>query len=760
MAKTPAENLFEAITRRRDDLPTANITYRIPQRETIAAMPLISDQLRESIRKGWAATWSFLFDDPRRPLVSRLARHHRDSIKWHWITRHRMCRRTVEIQNLSTQLASGAITEAEFSMLNAACEAHHRIRYYADFPMWSRGHAKSTIARRVAVVDAIISMYYGVGGYCLYFSGTDKKTDLHAKSIEKLLRSHRVREHAPLLAQVNRSEEGGRSLGWKATMFYTAAGYVYHFGSLQTGLAGGNLEDLRVTMMIPDDIDDRSDSPVEAENNFNKLTLEILPMGQKGTLTFWAQNPIHRLSCMYRIYKGHARVLTNRRPTDPVPAFVPETFRCEVQTVDGNVQDVIQPGAIPTWPWFGIEAAQEELNRMGLPAFLRECMHDLEGALEGLIARNYDDAVHPISESEFALAFGSSRAYQTWNKWIFHDYARTKTKFHANVAGYITVSSQNTFYPGFTFIIHPMSFPPNTGGEDVAERLLSVLEQRTIEHDGKEGETWAELRRDTLLRRNVPEHLTARRDQLAFELDVLSEIIPKYSEPVLRRWNVRGGVMSHSEDTLRELYRRAYGIVLSASNPGMFDGVEEINRAMQVDYTVPHAFRPSVNGYTRWAIVVPDDETKQPTEVELVNSRGVKRRGLVYPPIPYPHALKPDDLHDHDLIRYQLSNWRTAPPQLSKTGEKIDIIEKLNDDFGQCLQMFYFKKPLENVPLSVPELVEEHMPAGLTLPVLEMTETPEVRAALLQGRLKKLDEIRRELARPAVHPGIARIKRR
>ncbi|HEX8636432.1 MAG TPA: hypothetical protein VF692_00105, partial [Pyrinomonadaceae bacterium] len=494
--------------------------------------PTVSDELAAVIKKGWRATWTFLFED-KEFSVAKCAPHHIKAIKWHWNSRHRICR-------------------------------GGKPRYYADFPIFSRGHAKSTLAKRLAVMDAVISLYYQVGGYCLYFSGTEKKIEGHSISIDLLLKSDQIRKHAPALAEVRKAEEGGRSLGWKATFFFTKAGYVFHFGSLQSGMAGANVEDMRPTMMIPDDIDDRSNSPVIAQKNFDLFTTEILPMGKTGTLTFFAQNLINRFSVMYRIYKGLERVLTNRRPSKPIPAIT--GLKTEVRTVNGTPRDVIVAGT-PTWGVFGIEECQETINRIGLPAFMKECQHDVEQSNVGLIHKTYEDFVHVISESEFASIYGSKDAWKRFNKWSLNDYARTKTSRHANVAGYLSVSSQNTALPGMTFI-HPISFPDSTMAEDVAERLLSMLRETACKDENGNDLTWQQLRKNTISRSGIAAHAETKRQQNELERAALARVIPKYSRPLLRENKVAGGVMSHSEDTIREIYNSCYGFSFIPSNPG------------------------------------------------------------------------------------------------------------------------------------------------------------------------------------------------
>ena len=637
----------------------------------------ISPELREAIQTGWRATYSLLFDKPNTPFVDVLAWHHRQAIVWHWVSRHRICLGMVA-------------------------------RFLAYFSIWSRGHMKSTVAKRIAVVDAVLSVYYGKGGYCLYVSGTDEKTEKHSISIDRLLQDC-VRPHVPALAEVRKSKEGGRTLGWKATFFYTRAGYVFHFGSLQSGLAGGNVDDVRPTLIVPDDIDDRKDSPVISEKNFKMLTTEILPMGAKGTLTFWAQNLISRYSSMFRIQKQQVKVLVDRKPTKPVPAI--RNLVTETRTIDGTIRDIIV-GGTPTWPYFDIAACQDELNRFGLPSFLRECQHEVDQSTEGLMIHTYDDKVHPISVSEFESVFGTRSMPAAWPKQWGNDWARTKTAKHANVAIWQTVSSQSGPLPGFTFYWHPMSFKANVSPEDVAERVLSCLDPYALKREGTrlnpivESEqkrvTWSELRRDELLRANALAHTSGDLERFEFERAILAEIIPQYSEPVLERHNVVGGVNSHEREDIRSIYQTVYSLPCRGVNPGKFGGIEQLNRNFRVDPNEPHPFRPEQMGFTRTFIVVPDDVTQKPTLIET-EIDGKMRTIEVYPPEPFPDELQPDDLHDDKLLRYQMMNWRIREAKITETGETIDEPLKMNDDMGNAMQMLEVGGALANTPLTIRE---------------------------------------------------------
>lgn len=314
--------------------------------------------------KGWRVWYAEMFG---AEFVKALGEHHEQAIEWHW---------------------DAAIAKREGRPVE--CDAY--------IAAWSRGHMKSTIARRIAVADACLS----VEGYCLYVSGTKEKVKGHALSLETLVGSNKVRQWYPRLAQVKRSA-AGESKGWTRHFIYTDQGYVFHFISLDEGVAGANVDNIRPSLIIPDDIDDRSDSPVIAEQRYKVFTREVLPTKQKGTLFFLAQNVISSFSIMHRILTQRARILTNRFPTEPIPAV--RHLRTEERTVNGIVKDVVIEGE-PTWHLYGLDRAQEDINTYGLPSFMAENQHDVNIKLEGAIFGEWDELYHVITWAEFARFFG------------------------------------------------------------------------------------------------------------------------------------------------------------------------------------------------------------------------------------------------------------------------------------------------------------------------------------------------------------------
>lgn len=635
-------------------------------------------------------------------------KHHSEAIEWHWNTRRALIRIEVETKNLTKQLSSGVISRETFDQQIEKLD-DLRPLLLAYFTIWARGNLKTTIMRRVAVCDACLSSSSGVGGYALIVSGTKAKVRGTANSINALLtkplsrKGSEVWRYYPKLAEVKRNKYG-HSQGWTTDLIVTNADYVFHFTGLDEGMAGANEEDVRPTIIFPDDIDNRKDSPVIAERNFQTFTTEILPMRQWNTLIWFAQNLISRFSAMFRIWKQQVRVLTNRVFTDPIPAV--RNFVTKVETVGGIVKDIYVSGQSTWKEWSKPGRIQAEIDTYGLSAFLRECQHEVEQSREGLVLQNWDDSAHVISVSQFASMFGARSLPHYWSKYVFNDWARTKTKYHANVAGVVTVSPQNSRLPGCVFVFNPMSFNAGTAPEDVALRLLKTISPTTAK-----GDAWSELIKSTLDRGHLERYVADTTKLIEQRRVLLADVIPKHVEPILRAQNYQVFRCSHERTDVQRVFRLVFGLPFHGINPGSDGGVDTLNLLQRVDYTQDHPIIRNKKGYTRFFLVVDDDPLKPCLTIDLEPITYGEGR-IVYEPAAYRESLTPDELMDADLFRYQCKNWRLRDPYLTSKGEIEGDLLKMNDDFGNGLMMLFHDGCVQAVPLTGEEKVEAAIPDG------------------------------------------------
>lgn len=613
-------------------------------------------ELVELIEQGWESLWKFVFGDS---FVDQLAEHHRLAIEWHF--------------NARLALTQGKSPD-----------------YYAYFPIWSRGHAKSSIAERMIVIDALLTVAAREQGFTLYIGREKERVREHISNIETLLGLPSVRYLAADLARVRSSTDTKYKRQWTSRYLHTAAGYAIKGGSIASAQAGARVDKTRPTFMVLDDIDGREDSEVISEKKFTLLVNELLPMRQSNTLTFFAQNLISDKSVMYRIHTQQARVLTNRKPAVIIPAI--RNLKTETKAIDGIVKDIIVDGE-PTWPQvYTIERAQADIEAMGLPAFLKECQHEISSEYSYRIHKTYDDSIHAISAAEFADVFGSPDAWLTWPKIPFNDWARTKSKFHANVAGYIAISPPLTKLPSTLFII-PKSFPPDTTPDDLAVGLLSLLTPYADFTEQQPKLTWRALFHQAAFRDPGGLDNLSFSEQARITRELNSPAIRRYVTPALKYFNVSRGAMSHSEDHIRKILI-SYGFNFSPANPRRLEGVDAINDYFKIDYAADNPFRPGEKGLSRMYVICPTDPHTGRPGVLLT-------------------SMTPDLLEDSDLFRYQFANRQFAPPKLTNSGEMLDEPLKLNDDFPQALQMVFSKNLVHSLRTPQAELRELLLPARI-----------------------------------------------
>lgn len=583
------------------------------------------ERARDLESSGWEAWYSEMFDTPEAPFVERLAAHHREAIAWHW----------------------------NMVMFKRAGLDVSRMKD-AYFAIWSRGHMKSTIARYIAIADACLS---GIG-YCLYVSGTKAKVRGHAISIETLLGSAKVAEYYPGLSRVKRGQSG-QSKGWQADFIYTEAGYVFHFISLDEGVAGANIDSVRPTLIIPDDVDDRDDSPLISENRLRVLTRAILPTRQKGTLVFWAQNYISRHSVLYAVDTGKQRFLTNRVKTRPIPAVI--GLKTEIRTVDGIVCDIIVAGT-PTWAWYDLERCQQEINTIGLDSFLAECQHEVELDKSGLVLQEYDEEVHVITWEEFNAVYGLDSLNRDlpahWKRYIANDWGSSGAEGgHACVVPYIGVAGHNGPYPGTAFLYNFQSFRRSVLTGEVGRAILEYV----LAASQSDPRTYIEL--------GILDRATSDPGD-ALARATRSKVIDLLAGSNVALWH-----MSHEAKAVRDIYRMVYGIPFQACNPGKDGGVEQLRHYLRVDYNQDHPFRPGKRGLCRFFLIVEDDAQRR----------------------------QPKGDPGMQLARQQLADWRWRPPTLTNKGFLDERPLKQDDDTGNGLMMIFTHFRLYATPLTATE---------------------------------------------------------
>lgn len=267
--------------------------------------------------------------------------------------------------------------------------AHHRdywawlwaiepgVRPEAFLGIWPRGGAKSTSAEMGATALGC----RGKRRYGLYVCGTQPQADDHVGNIGTMLQGERIERWYPQMAE-RLVDKFGTSKGWRRNRLRTATGFTVDAIGLDTATRGVKLEDQRPDFIVIDDIDMHDDSPREVKRKIDALTKGLIPAGAPDVAILGIQNLIHRDGVFARLASGRAKFLARRRVSGPIPAVVNLVTRHEPQP-DGTGRDVVVSGE-PTWTGQTLARCQEQIDDMGLLAFLAEAQHEVnrrEGSL-------------------------------------------------------------------------------------------------------------------------------------------------------------------------------------------------------------------------------------------------------------------------------------------------------------------------------------------------------------------------------------------
>lgn len=538
-----------------------------------------------------------------------------------------------------------------------------------------RGLAKSSSLEAAAVMRGAILD----GGYCLYISEAQDQAEEHIGNCQGLINHEesKLLQYYPKMAIVEDATVGGIKTKNRSDIFITSNGWICRARGLNSKLRG-----LRIGVQRPDDIklddvDGVNDSIDVSVKKLRQITSSVLPtQARRWASIDFGQNLILETGVMNQLFTGQSDALAERHTIGITPTFSVFDYESRIDPADGKLKHYIQQTSLPTWKGVDIAQAQKFLHDSGLVTFLAEYQNDFEKAKEGRVLRNYNDALMVIRESDFARVFGTINALDSFNKYVGHDWSRTKSAYHANVAGKLAVSSQNTPVPGKLFLHDLMSFEAGTQADDVG---LALLESISTLVPGTR-QTWKGLIEDSMSRARLERYVTSATQLIEARRDVLADIIaPRVSELLVNlRYESFRGSNEQNNDAL-QVYRRVYGLPFQPCNPGETGGLEWADHYMQVDRKTRHPFFEDE--------LLEDGNWKLGCPGLFIIVKDEK--------YPYPQSATADALHGSDLWRFHFNNWRMRPTKMTEGGMIEYGPMKFHDDAGQCLQMMLFGNKIQ-----------------------------------------------------------------
>lgn len=267
----------------------------------------------------------------------------------------------------------------------------------AFLAIWPRGGAKSTSVELAVVALGARQRRH----YVLYVSGTQDQADKHVATLATLMESPRIAMFYPEFGKPAVGKFGNPK-GWRRNRLTTASGFIVDAIGLDTAARGIKVDQQRPDVIVVDDLDDGTDSPLVTEKKIARLTRTILPTGDKHTIVFGAQNiviPNGIFARLAGVAEQPADFLATARVSGPVPAI--EDLVLEQLDPDERGRprwNIV--GGTPTWDGQGLVECQHEIDTYGKNAFLIECQHQAQ-LRSGGIFRAWDWMEHQIVDEPF-----------------------------------------------------------------------------------------------------------------------------------------------------------------------------------------------------------------------------------------------------------------------------------------------------------------------------------------------------------------------
>jgi hypothetical protein len=239
--------------------------------------------------------------------------------------------------------------------------------------IWPRGFGKSQSAEIACAVVAARR----TRRYVLYVCETQAQADTHVQNVASLLESPSFTHY---FSDVSERKIGkyGASKGWRRNRLHTRSGFTVDAIGLDTAARGTKMDEDRPDLIICDDIDGLLDSPGTVSKKIDTLTKSIFPSRAPHAAILVIQNLIHGEGIVARLADGRADFLSDRRVSGPHPAI---TGLIVEKSEDGR--SVIVEGE-STWPAVTIDQLQDELDDIGITAFMGEKQHDVSRMVGGI----------------------------------------------------------------------------------------------------------------------------------------------------------------------------------------------------------------------------------------------------------------------------------------------------------------------------------------------------------------------------------------
>lgn len=261
-----------------------------------------------------------------------------------------------------------------------------------------RGVGKSTNAEAL-VVNLIARKRRKMVGYV---SLNETKATKHFESIKSMLESDKLLETYPHCKPKIQKLKDTAAQWSKDAIVTESDAMIVPLTLLGSSRGWKSSTGARFDLIILDDIDELGQSPEFTKKLIELLKGEILAAGDDNTVVIMPQNLIYRDSICSQVLDHRADILSDRIFCGPFPLL--KSYDAEKVDIEGDTTGakewIITEGE-PFDPAIDLAYAARLLNKFGKKTFDRECQQRVAEIEEDKDFREWSEAYHLITKSEF-----------------------------------------------------------------------------------------------------------------------------------------------------------------------------------------------------------------------------------------------------------------------------------------------------------------------------------------------------------------------
>ncbi len=206
--------------------------------------------------------------------------------------------------------------------------------------------------------------------YAIYVGATQSAVEDKVAGIGELIQSEVMAQAYPEVSRIYTTNTGSRR-DWRKSRIRTNSGFTLDAFGLDQAIRGARVDDDRPGFICADDIESQTDTAYMTQKRQDALTKAVLPSGSDDAAIVFIQNKIHQASLMAQLLDGTAEFMADRVAIGPIRQVDNLTY-VEREPTPGDGRRYVITGGTPTWEGLDLKTSEQEMNDLGLSAFMTE----------------------------------------------------------------------------------------------------------------------------------------------------------------------------------------------------------------------------------------------------------------------------------------------------------------------------------------------------------------------------------------------------